>query len=86
MPGAPGSRRKSGGQTNELVARLETRRALEALLEALDLAGRVDDRLLAREERVAVRADVDAQRACVEPTSNSVWHEPQTTFARWYLG
>ena len=36
-------------------------RSLQALLEPLDLAGRVDDRLLAREERVAVRADVDAQ-------------------------
>ena len=35
--------------------------ALQALLEPLDLAGRVDDRLLAREERVAVRADVDPE-------------------------
>src|SRR6478752_1012805 len=35
--------------------------ALEALLEALDLAGGVDDRLLAREERMAVRAHVDAE-------------------------
>src|SRR6478752_3998406 len=35
--------------------------ALQALLEALDLAGRVDDRLLAREERVAVAAHVDAE-------------------------
>ena len=35
--------------------------ALEALLEALDLAGGVDDVLLAREERVAVAAHVDAQ-------------------------
>src|SRR5438045_4902724 len=35
--------------------------SLEALLEALDLTGRVHDRLLAREERVAVAADVDAQ-------------------------
>src|SRR3972149_3069277 len=34
---------------------------LEALLEALDLAGGVDDRLLARVERVAVAADIDAQ-------------------------
>src|SRR5262245_44216713 len=37
------------------------RLALEALLEALHLARRVDDRLLAREERVAVAAYVDAQ-------------------------
>src|SRR3972149_8219391 len=36
--------------------------ALEPLLEALDLAGGVDDGLLAGEERVAVRADVDVQR------------------------
>ena len=36
-------------------------RPLQPLLEALDLAGRVDDRLLARVERVAVAADVDAQ-------------------------
>src|SRR5437899_6498671 len=36
-------------------------RSLQALLEPLDLAGRVDDRLLAREERVAVRANVDAE-------------------------
>src|SRR5919201_204898 len=35
--------------------------ALEPLLEALDLAGRVDDRLLARVERVAVAADVDPE-------------------------
>src|SRR5205085_4741581 len=35
--------------------------AVEPLLEPLHLAGRVDDRLLAREERVAVGADVDAQ-------------------------
>src|SRR5262249_57877187 len=35
--------------------------ALQSLLEPLDLAGGVDDRLLAREERVAVRADVDAE-------------------------
>ena len=34
--------------------------ALEAALEALDLAGGVDDVLLAREERVAVAADVHA--------------------------
>src|SRR6478736_5097083 len=40
---------------------LGTDLALETLLEALDLAGGVDDRLLAREERVAVRTDVDAQ-------------------------
>jgi hypothetical protein len=41
---------------------LKARRALEPLLEALDLAGGVNDCLLAREERVAIRADVDAQR------------------------
>src|SRR5262245_22930489 len=35
--------------------------ALQPLLEALDLAGGVDDGLLARVERVAVAADVDAQ-------------------------
>ena len=35
--------------------------ALEAALEALDLAGGIDDVLLAREERVAVAADVDAE-------------------------
>src|SRR6187401_1924794 len=34
---------------------------LQALLEPLDLTGRVDDVLRAREERVAVAADVDAQ-------------------------
>ena len=34
---------------------------LEATLEALHLAGRVDDVLLAGEERVAVAAHVDAQ-------------------------
>ena len=55
--------------------------ALEALLEALDLAGGVDDRLLAREERVAVAADVDAQLGRVEPTVHSVPHEPQWTLA-----
>ena len=55
--------------------------ALQALLEALDLAGRVDDRLLAREERVAVAAHVDAQLRRVEPTVNSVPHEPQWTLA-----
>ena len=38
------------------------RGALEALLEALDLAGGVHDRLLARVERVAVGAHVHAQR------------------------
>ena len=35
--------------------------ALQSLLEALDLAGRVDDVLLAGEKRMAVRADVHAQ-------------------------
>src|SRR3954467_12715079 len=35
--------------------------ALQTALEPLDLAGRVDDRLLAREERVAVAANVDAK-------------------------
>src|SRR3954449_13184326 len=35
--------------------------ALQSLLEPLDLAGRVDDRLLPRVERMAVAADVDAQ-------------------------
>src|SRR5689334_1461705 len=34
---------------------------LQTLLEPLDLAGRVDDVLRARVERVAVAADVDAQ-------------------------
>src|SRR5262245_49432726 len=34
---------------------------LEALLETLDLARGVDDRLLAREERVAIGAHVDAE-------------------------
>src|SRR5215210_4709936 len=43
--------------------------ALQALLEPLDLAGGVDDRLLAREERVAVRADVDAQLGSGGPDS-----------------
>src|SRR5207249_10472117 len=41
--------------------RLRPDLALQSLLEPLDLAGRVDDRLLAGEERVAVRADVDAE-------------------------
>src|SRR5260370_41401066 len=40
-----------------LVARLL--RALEALVEALDAAGGVDDALLSGEERVAVAADLD---------------------------
>src|SRR5689334_13950035 len=35
--------------------------SLQALLEPLDLAGRIDDVLRARIERVAVAADVDAQ-------------------------
>ena len=54
---------------------------LEALLEALDLAGRVDDGLLARVERVAVGADVDAELGRVEPTSTRVPHDPQSTLA-----
>src|SRR5690349_1139073 len=41
--------------------RSEPRRALEPLLEALDLAGGVDDGLLARVERMAVGAHVHAQ-------------------------
>ena len=58
-PSAPRGlgRRRDGDE-----ARSEPRRPLEALLEALHLAGSVDDRLLAGEERVAVRADVDVQR------------------------
>src|SRR4051794_20592284 len=44
-----------------LACRLGAGLALQPLLEPLDLAGRVDDRLLAREERVAIGADVDAQ-------------------------
>src|SRR3954453_7753489 len=35
--------------------------ALQSLLEPLDLAGRVDDRLLPRVERMAVAADVDSE-------------------------
>src|SRR5918995_3416171 len=35
--------------------------ALQSLLEPLDLAGRVDDVLRAREERMAVAAHIDAQ-------------------------
>src|SRR3954451_6347437 len=35
--------------------------ALQALLEPLDLSGSIDDVLRPREERVAVRADVDAK-------------------------
>src|SRR5512140_532595 len=41
--------------------------ALEALLEPLDLAGGVDDRLLARVEGVAVAADVDAELLAGRP-------------------
>src|SRR5258705_8825416 len=43
------------------MCRLAPDLALQALLEALDLASRVDDRLLAREERVAVATHVDTQ-------------------------
>src|SRR5262245_22293817 len=50
-----------GVPTRRAVADLGAGLALQALLEALDLAGRVDDRLLARVERVAVAADVDPQ-------------------------
>ena len=53
----------AGGQLGELGADL----ALHPLLEALDLAGGVDDRLLARVERVAGGAHVDAQLGRVEP-------------------
>ena len=60
--------------------------ALEAPLEALDLAGGVEDHLLAREERVAAVADVDAQLAAVEPTWKVVLHEAQSTVACWYFG
>ena len=45
--------------------------ALQALLEALDLAGRVDDRLLAREERVAVAS----RRRRAAPAG---WNRPST--------
>src|SRR4029079_6172082 len=46
---------------NRAVADLGADLALQALLEALDLAGGVDDVLRARVERVAVATDVDAQ-------------------------
>ena len=51
--------------------------ALQALLESLDLACGVDDRLLAGEERVAVAADVDPELGRVEPTVHSVPQDPQ---------
>ena len=70
-PGVPGRRRRSGpcvrlvpaagSRSEEPLRGSGPRRALEALLEPLDLAGRVHDRLLAGVERVAVGADVDAQ-------------------------
>src|SRR3954454_16794330 len=43
------------------VAGLGSDLALQTLLEALDLSGRIDDVLRPREERVAVRAHVDAK-------------------------
>ena len=44
------------------IGRGSALRALEALLEALDLAGGVDDVLRAGEERVALVADLDLDR------------------------
>src|SRR5678815_5289695 len=59
--GGPFRARRRGAQMLDRGRLAGPNLALEALLEALDLAGRVDDRLLAREERVAVAADVDAE-------------------------
>src|SRR6478736_8533293 len=67
--GASGALRQAGNQNGGPPARrpacdpggLAADLALEALLEPLDLAGRIDDRLLPGEERVAVAADVDPQ-------------------------
>src|SRR3972149_6156483 len=55
--GAPPAGVGGGGEGRSAGARL----SLEALLEALNLTGRVNDRLLAREERVAVAAYIDAE-------------------------
>ena len=44
-------------QRRQVGAAWGSARATEALLEALDLTGRVENQLLPRKERVAVRAD-----------------------------
>ena len=44
-------------QRRQVGAAWGSARATEALLEALDLTGRVENQLLSRKERVAVRAD-----------------------------
>ena len=81
--GAPGignggpSARRPWWRVRVLAADL----ALQALLEALDLTGRVDDRLLAREERWQLPHTSTPSSGRVEPTVHSVPHEPQWTLA-----
>ena len=58
---------------------------LEPPLEALDAAARVDELLLARVERVALRADLDVQLGLVERVTNVFPHE-QCTVDRTYSG
>src|SRR2546430_12594633 len=53
--------------TSGLLAALRALGALEALLEALDPAARVDQLLLARVERMAVRADLDVELGLRRP-------------------
>src|SRR5664279_3972633 len=57
---AASSRAGCGPWSDPSCPRSESRRALEALLEALDLTRSIENRLLARIERVAVGAHVNA--------------------------
>src|SRR5688500_16113897 len=67
MPARPGRRtrrlllRSSGGRGGPAGGLLEAVRPAELLAESLHPAGGVDELLLAREERVAVAANVDRQ-------------------------
>ena len=58
---------------------------LEAALEALDTPAGVDELLLARVERVAVRADLDVQLGLVERVSN-VFPQEHVTVESTYSG
>ncbi len=63
----------------DLLDRVRVRsRRHEAMI---DLAGRIDDALLARIERMARRADVDLEFSVVEPTVKVLPHAQLTALA-----
>src|SRR5512133_279104 len=62
-PSSPADKRAVAVQHRRRLIGLRLPLRRVALLEAVDTAGRVDQLLLAREERVAFRADLDAEVA-----------------------